>query len=219
MTGILPDVIKRLTTLNNTPKTKGRCLLASLFICFQLFGCQFQFNNLNRAQEEFNADEVLTAITLANGQIVSNCMQYNNERSTSMIMETVNNSMLASEYLTCSLPNTSSIDANEADIVVKKLLKLRVRQIPLSIAQLYGRKTLLSEAGFDQVSNSLVWSGEQHSVVVQVKAKASNVSNRYLIWVSDVITDGNYHAYYPAWIETSPNSTTIKVVPVYKSGF
>jgi hypothetical protein len=48
---------------------------------------------------------------------------------------------------------------------------------------------------------------------------ATNVDNRYLIWVSDVITDGNYHAYYPAWIETSADSSTIKVLPVYPSGF
>ena len=89
----------------------------------------------------------------------------------------------------------------------------------MSIAQLYGRKTLLSEAGFNQFCDKLVWSGEQHSVVVQVKAKATDAGNRYLIWVSDVITDGNYHAYYPAWIETSPDSNTTKVVPVYQSGF
>jgi hypothetical protein len=136
-----------------------------------------------------------------------------------MLMETVNNSIVASEYLRCSLTNTRSIPANEASIVAKQLQALRLRQIPLSIAQLYGRLTVLSEAGFNPVNDKLLWSAEQHNVVVQVKAKASGFAKRYLIWVSDVIADGNYHAYYPAWIEISANSSTIKVLPVYQSGF
>jgi hypothetical protein len=89
----------------------------------------------------------------------------------------------------------------------------------LSIAQLYDRKTLLAKAGFNQVDDNLLWSAEQHSIVVQVKAKTTDVSNRYLIWVSDVIADGNYYAYYPVWIAIPPDSTTTKVMPVYQSGF
>ncbi|MFT6896925.1 MAG: hypothetical protein ACJA13_001330 [Paraglaciecola sp.] len=199
---------------------KSLCLLASVFICLHLAGCQFQTNNVQDAGKTAMADnKVLRAITLTNGQIVSNCEQYNNARSTHLIMDTVNNSMIASEYLSCSLANTTALEVGEADSVAKQLLALRVRQFPLSIAQLYGRKTLLAEAGFNQVDNTLLWSAEQHSVVLQVKAKATDVSNRYLIWVSDVITDGNYHAYYPAWVEASPDPTTIKVMPLYQSGF
>jgi hypothetical protein len=210
--------------LNSTLKMKGFCFLASLFICLHLSGCQFQANNVKSVGEDVGEmavadNKILSAITLANGQIISNCEQYNHARSAHMIMETVNNNIIASEYLPCSLPYTSAIEADEADMVAKQLLALRVRQMPLSIAPLYGRKTLLSEAGFNQVDDKLLWSAEQHSVVLQVKAKASDVGNRYLIWVSDVITDGNYHAYYPAWAEASPDPTTIKVWPVYQSGF
>ncbi|MFT4940815.1 MAG: hypothetical protein ACI88A_003874, partial [Paraglaciecola sp.] len=150
---------------------------------------------------------------------VSNCEQYNNARSAQRIMETVNNNIVASEYLPCSLANTRPPEVDEANSVATQLLGLGVRQIPLSIAQRYGRKTLLAEAGFNQVDNKLLWSAGQHRVVVQVIAKASDVSTRYLIWVSDVIADGNYYAYYPAWIEISPLSTTIKVMSVYQSGF
>jgi hypothetical protein len=222
VTAILLDATKKPTTLNSMPKMKGLCLLASLFICLQLAGCQLPVNNGQSVPEdpgEIVLAEVFTAITLANGQIVSNCGQYTNARSAQRIMETVNNTIVASEYLPCSLTNTRPLETGEVDSVTKQLLALSVRRLPLSIAQLYGRKTLLAEAGFNQVDNKLLWSAGQHRVVVQVIARASDVSNRYLIWVSDVIADGNYYAYYPAWIETSPDSTMIQVMPVYQSGF
>jgi len=203
---------------------KGLALLASLFICFQLSACQFQSDDVRNMQGSvgeaaITENKTLTGITLANGQIIFNCAQYNHARSVYSIMETVNNNIIASEYLPCSLPNTSPIQADEADKLAKLLLALSVRQLPLSIAPQYGRKTLLSEAGFSQAKDKLLWSAEQHSVVLQVKAKSRIFARRYLIWVSDVIADGNYHAYYPAWIDTSDNSSTIRVLPVYHSGF
>lgn len=136
-----------------------------------------------------------------------------------MLAETVNNMMIANEYLSCSLANTAELAVDEANLIGQQLLTMRVRQIPLSIAQLYGRKASLSDAGFELKSDTLEWSGEQHGIIVQVKAKANDVDNRYLIWVSDLIADGNYYAYYPAWIDVSFAPTTIKVLPIYQSGF
>ncbi|MFQ3196622.1 MAG: hypothetical protein ACI8R9_002189 [Paraglaciecola sp.] len=49
--------------------------------------------------------------------------------------------------------------------------------MPLSIAQRYGRKTLLTEAGFNQLNDQLFWSAE-HTLGLQVKAKAIDVGNR-----------------------------------------
>jgi hypothetical protein len=40
-----------------------------------------------------------------------------------------------------------------------------------------------------------------------------------LIWVFDVIFDGNYHAYCSAWIEITSDSNAINVYPVYQSGY
>jgi hypothetical protein len=79
----------------------------------------------------------------------------------------------------------------------------------------------VAEVGFNQFDDQLLRSAGPNRVVLQAKAKAkaSDVGNRYLIWVFDVIADGNYYAYYPAWIEISPLSTTINVMPVYQSGF
>jgi hypothetical protein len=184
--------------------------LAIFIICIQLVGCQ-SYSNMK--------DKVLTAITLANGEIVTNCADYNSVRSTHMIAKTVNNMMIASEYLPCSLANTAELAVDEANLIGQQLLTMRVRQIPLSIAQLYSRKTSLSDSGFELKNDTLEWYGEQHSIIVQVKAKANDVDNRYLIWISDLITDGNYYAYYPAWIDVTFAPTTIKVLPIYQSDF
>lgn len=58
-----------------------------------------------------------------------------------------------------------------------------------------------------------------HSVEIQVKSKSIKAKNRYLIWVFDVISDGNYHAYYAAWTEITSGSNAINVFPVYQSGY
>jgi hypothetical protein len=210
--------------LNNKAKMKGLYLVTSVVVCLQLLACQFQANTGLGTEEELKdsviaKEQALTSIVLSNGQLVSNCQQYNHARSEHEIMQTVNNSIVSREYLPCSLQNTSPVQAAEADKIAKQLLTLPLRRLPLSIAQLYGPKALLSEAGFVQIDNKLLWSAEQHSLLVQVKAKASSASNRYLIWVSDVISDGNYRAHYPVWIKTSPKSNSISTEPVYPSGF
>jgi len=194
-------------------------LLATLLVCSQLIACQYQTNDTYLAHEQENRDKTLNAITLSNGQKVINCAQYNIARASHMPSDTISNSIISSEYLPCSLSNTNSIDPKEAALVAKQLLSARVRQFPLSIAQLFGRKTTLLNAGFIQQNNKLLWSAKQQNIVVQVKAKAVGTNTQYLIWVSDVILDGNYYAYYPAWIKVSPESNTIKVFPLYQSGY
>lgn len=198
---------------------KKQYLFLTFLLCSQLLGCQLQTSGEASAHKDNNKYKNMSAITLSNGHEVSNCAEYNIARADHTIMETVNNNIIANEYLKCSLINTKLLVSNDANAVAAQLLALRVRQIPLSIAQLFERKATLREAGFIQQTDTVLWTAEHHNIVIQVKAKTKGPQSRYLVWVSDIISDGSYYAYYPVWIEILPESGLVQLVPVYQSGF
>jgi hypothetical protein len=174
---------------------------------------------LSQVSDSAINSKLRTPIVLDNNETVSNCLEYQLGRATHGLLEGVNNRIIAKEYLPCSLNGSKAIAEDEAYKVAQQLLSLRVRQLPLSIAQLYGSQTLLRDTNFQQVENKLLWSQEQHNIEIHVKAIDLESKTRYLIWVSDLITDGNYHSYYPAWVDTSKGALGIKVSPVYESGY
>jgi hypothetical protein len=174
---------------------------------------------LSQVNDSATDNKLRTPIVLDNNETVSNCLEYRLGRTIHGLSEGVNNRIVANEYLPCSLKGSKPLAEDEAYEVAQRLLSLRVRQLPLSIAQLYGSQTLLRDANFKQVENKLLWSQEQHNIEIHVKAIDLESKTRYLIWVSDVISDGNYHSYYPVWVDTSIETLDIKVSPVYESGY
>lgn len=188
-----------------------------LIVSALLFACNSMIAQPEPTSYEHNAKQTRSAISLENDQSVSNCIEYNLARATHRIKETVFDSLIASEYLSCSLLNTTALEPTNIAVIQQQLLQLRVRQLPWSIAQLFGRNTRLNEAGFMLQNDVLVWYQEQHTVQVQLKAKHADIQQRYLIWVLDEINDASYRAYYPAWVSIFPER--IDVTPVYASGF
>lgn len=209
---ILAEGIKRQITLNNIHRV-GRLSLLLVSTALLMTACQFKIN------ESAINNTLRTPLVLSNNKTVSNCVEYRAGRASYGVLEAVNNRMVANEYLPCSLTTTNPLGKDEALGIAQQLLSLRVRQLPLSIAQLYASQTLLREANFHQIENKLLWSQDQQNIEILVKARDAGSQTRYLIWVSDVIRDGNYHSHYPAWVEISGKSERITVSPVYESGY
>lgn len=210
-------------------RLKTWSLACSLLGCVVIVSCTTN-NNTSSALDNKPSNKVtnkgnevvvnkLSDLVMADGSKVSNCEDYQLARQTQLVEETVSNQILLSEYLHCSLAETMAIDVKDASSIAQQLMNLRVRQIPLSLAQQYGRKTIMVDADFQQSNEQLLWQDGYHKVSIQVKAKAYDTQNRYLIWVSDVISDAQYHAYYPAWVDLPQDSDEITAMPIYQSGY
>lgn len=204
--------IKRQITLNNIRRV-ARSSLLLVSTTLVLIACQSQIN------ESAINNTLRTPLVLNNNKTVSNCVEYRAGRASYGVLEAVNNRMVANEYLPCSLTKTNPLGKDESFEIAQQLLRLRVRQLPLSVAQLYASQTLLREANFHQIENKLLWSQDQQNIEILVKARDAGSQIRYLIWVSDLIRDGNYHSHYPAWVEISAETERITVSPVYESGY
>lgn len=159
-----------------------------------------------------------TSIELENGGIVDNCTTYNKLRESFTIKESTVNSLISSEYLECSIKKGLANTENSASVLDAIKVSLRVRKLPLSIAQSVNRKDTFNDAGFnvDLKSNSLNYEMNNSNIVISLKG--SLTESEYLIWIVDEVLDTTYRSYYPAIIKISKDGM-VTASPYYNSGF
>lgn len=159
-----------------------------------------------------------TPIELENGEIVDNCTSYNKLRESFTIKESTVNSQTSSEYLECSIKKELANTENPASVLDAIKVSLRVRKLPLSIAQSVNRKDTFNDAGFnvDLKSNSLNYEMNNSNIVISLKGRLTE--SEYLIWVVDEVLDATYRSYYPAIIKISKDGM-VTASPYYNSGF
>lgn len=157
-------------------------------------------------------------IEFEDGQKADNCADYNRLRENLLVKESVNNMIVQSEYLDCSLPSlTESID--DASIVLDSIAKnMLVRSIPTSLGPSVKRGDTLAMAGFKVSLTRLAveYTKGDHNVGIVLKGKVSD--DTYLIWVVDEILESSYRSYYPAKIEIDDEGN-VESIPYYKSGY
>jgi hypothetical protein len=152
---------------------------------------------------------------MESGKVVSNCTAYNQLRESESILETTNNMLVAAEYLECSLSSKLNKKNNSSDILANALDIVRIRQLPLSLAQQVGRHDVLKSKFVFDGEHSLKYDKGHHNVVISIKGSLSQ--NKYLLWVTDEILNATYRAYYPAVLVVNGSDYIVK--PYYASGF
>lgn len=159
-----------------------------------------------------------TIIEFENGQKVKNCADYNRLRATIFIKETVNNMMVQSEYLDCSLPSLTESIENTSTILDHIAKNMLIRSIPTSLGPSAERSDTLAKAGFKAslTQPTIKYTKNDHNVVITLKGKISE--DTYLIWVIDEILNSTYRSYYPAKIRID-SSGKITPLPYYNSGY
>lgn len=158
------------------------------------------------------------AIEFEDGQIVDQCKDYNRLRDILLVKDSIDNMIVQSAYLDCSLPSlVNSVDNAPfiLDIILNKML---VRSLPTSLGQSVEDDSTLAVSGFkiSSENNSVEYIKEDHNIVIVLKGKLSG--NTYLVWVYDELLNSTYRAYFPAVVEVSMDDD-IHVRPYYKSGY
>lgn len=158
------------------------------------------------------------AIEFEDGQIVEQCEDYNRLRDSLLVKDSIDNMIVQSAYLDCSLSSlVNSVDSPPfvLDII---LHKMPVRSIPTSLGQSVENDSTLAMSGF-KVSldhQSIEYTKEDHNIVIVLKGELSG--NTYLVWGYDEILNATYRAYFPAVVEVSTDNK-VQVRSYYKSGF
>lgn len=159
-----------------------------------------------------------TAIEFEDGQKVENCTDYNRLRETLFIKESVDNMIIQSEYLDCSLRSlTGNID--DVSFVLDSIAKnMLIRSIPTSLGPSTEDGDTLAVTGFkvSLTQQAVEYASDDHNLVITLKGRISD--DTYLIWVTDEILKSTYRAYYPAKIRID-NKGNITPYPYYKSGY
>ncbi len=155
-------------------------------------------------------------IKMDNGQKANNCNIYNKLRESHKVREGVNNDLISSEYLDCSITPDLKQVKNSPEILQAMYHKLRVRKLPTSFSQSVSRKDTFFDAGFTITPDSIAYQKEDRNFSITLKGKITD--NKYLIWVVDEILNGTYRSYYPAIAEISDNDN-INITPYYQSGY
>ena len=156
-----------------------------------------------------------TEISFQSGRTATDCTSYNQIRKSEPLVETVNNMILASDYLECSLsPNLLHFPSYKS-LLFQINEQVRIRQFPLSIGQMVGRNDKLKVLFMVDGKDSLTYEKENHNVKIVVKGMLSD--QKYLIWVVDEILDATYRAYYPAILTV--DNELFEIEPYYASGF
>ena len=161
-----------------------------------------------------NADEK-SEITFVSGETANECVSYNSQRANEDIRDTINNMIIASEYLECSLSDSLKVVGNPEEIISQIYENVRIRSLPTSLGPSVPRNSLLSEKFELVLPNKIVFETKSHNVNISIKGVLSG--NRYLIWVVDEILDATYRSYYPAILLIEGEQ--INVLPFYESGF
>ena len=159
-----------------------------------------------------------TPIELENGEVVDNCTSYNKLRESFTIKESTVNSQISSEYLECSIKKELVDTENSASVLDAIKGNLRVRKLPLSIAQSVNRKDTFNDAGFnvDLKLNSLNYEMNNSNIVISLKGRLTE--SEYLIWIVDEVLDATYRSYYPAIIKIAKDGM-VTASPYYNSDF
>ena len=159
--------------------------------------------------------EAKTEINFQSGRTASDCASYNQLRKSEHLAETVNNMIVASEYLDCSLsPNLIHLPSYKP-LLVQINDQVRIRQFPLSLGQMVERNDKLKVLFMVKGNDTLSYEKETHNVQIAVKGMLTN--QKYLLWVVDEILDATYRAYYPAVL--SVDNGLFEIEPYYASGF
>lgn len=159
--------------------------------------------------------EAKTEISFQSGHTASDCASYNHQRKSERLADTVYNRMIASEYLECSLSPSLRHLPSYTLLLIQVNEQVRVRQFPLSLAQMVDRNDKLKALFMVQGNDSLAYEKENHNVKIGVKGMLTD--QKYLLWVVDEILDANYRAYYPAVL--SVDNGKFEIEPYYASGF
>lgn len=156
------------------------------------------------------------AIFLENGIKVDNCTDYNKYRKFYELKLGVNNEILSSKYLECSIDENIYLSV-DSTILSHLYEKLRVRQFPLSIGPKTSRKLKFKDVGFilDYKNASISYKNEIEDVYITIflKGKIINKTDSYLLWVYDEKFMATYRAYYPIIVRI--NKDDIDILPFY----
>ena len=154
-------------------------------------------------------------IRMESGKVVSNCNDYNKLRKSELILETTDNMIVSAEYLECSLQSKPYKENNYSELLDNILVVIRIRQLPLSIAQQADRQDVLKSMFTSDGEHSLKYDKDHHNVTISIIGSLSQ--NEYLLWVTDEILNATYSAYYPAVLVFTGSNYIVK--PYYTSGF
>lgn len=159
-----------------------------------------------------------TAIEFEDGQKVENCTDYNRLRETLFVEESVNNMVIQSEYLDCSLASLAGNIDNVSFILDSIAKNMLIRSIPTSLGPSTEDSDTLAMTGFkvSLAQQAVEYVEDDHNLVITLKGRISD--DTYLIWVTDEILKSTYRAYYPAKIRID-NNGDVTPSPYYKSGY
>lgn len=164
-----------------------------------------------------NTSFAKTQISFPNDTFATSCAEYVLLRKNTEVLEHVNNKIIESEYLDCSLSKNLKLVSNSSLILKTMLNQVGTRSIPSSLGPSVSRTETFEDTGFrlNEDVTAIKLERPNRNFVISLKGELSK--NTYLIWVVDEILDANYRSYYAAIFEVTGQSGKIK--PYYASGF
>lgn len=161
----------------------------------------------------------MTPVNIIGVGEVDSCATYNEARSRGRLDEGINNMLISSEYLECSLniEGFYDIESSKRKHVLSQIYSnFNVVSIPTSISQKITKidtfEKLNADIDFSDDKISLMLNGS--SITLYLKGR---FYNDYLVWIVNEISESAYYSYYPAIVEVSDKDVTAR--PLYKSGY
>lgn len=180
-------------------------IIRVLLIAVLPFGCNANPKNL---------------IEFEDGQVVDNCYHYNKLREVQFVKDDIDNMIIQSEYLDCSLAEELKDfnDKSTFDTIVDNMTLGDVpNSLNMSLNMSLDKGATFKVAGFESDFQNKVIYLSNDNVNIRFNIKGIFPNGEILVWVVDEQLLGNYRSYFPFKVKLEGNK--VIALPFYSSGF